>query len=295
MLRGYALAVAIIGIILLLAPAAPAFAASGSDDGTAMAAGTPEKSEAAEPKTEATPAVPQQSKKKSRPDYKAEDWTVAIYPIFVWAPVMGGSINLPDLPPLPAHPVQPPTGGDVSSGLTGAAFFGFGVQKKWFVADVSLLWASFGATQDQPKISLDSSFLFYDATAGVKLHKDLSVSAGVRHLGMTLDATIADRPKATWKPGVTDPMIGVDYRHSFSKHWGVDLNFKGGGFGAGSDVDLSTTGRLDWRFARHFGATFGYGMLHFKITDQVTTSLGTYHREVNQTLNGPIFGFGIYF
>jgi hypothetical protein len=55
------------------------------------------------------------------------------------------------------------------------------------------------------------------------------------------------------------------------------------------------TGRADWRFAKHFGATFGYGVLHFKITKDVTVLNTTYTREISQTLNGPIFGFGIYF
>jgi hypothetical protein len=46
-------------------------------------------------------------------------------------------------------------------------------------------------------------------------------------------------------------MIGLSYRSSLGKKWGVNLDFKGGGFGVGSDVEITATGGLDWRFARH--------------------------------------------
>jgi len=248
------------------------------------------------------PAAPIPNKKqkpsytppKPKSTYQAEDWTVAVYPILAWAPIMGGHIDVPNLPPLPSHPSEVPST-NLSGGLNGAALFGFGIQKKWFVTDVSVLWASIGASSDQTNSSLDTSFLFYDATAGVKLYKDLSISAGVRHLGLKMDVKIADFPSFNWKPGINDPILALNWRRSLSKHWGFDIAVKGGGFGVGSDVDLSATGRLDWRFARHFGLTMGYGGLHFKITDKIGVLGINYDGEVKQTLHGPIFGFGIYF
>jgi hypothetical protein len=242
---------------------------------------------------EADPAP--QSKPQSEPSYKAEDWTVAIYPILAWAPVMGANISLPELPAIPSHPITGPTQGSTSGELNGVALFGLSVQKKWFVADISVIWASVGSSRDQPPVSIDTSAIFYDATAGVKVFRDLALTAGVRRLGMRIDAKLGDFPELTWKPGVTDPILGLELRHSLGKKWGVDLALKGGGFGVGSDVDLSGTGRLDWRFARHFGMTMGYGALHFQISSQATVNSVTYVRETNQTLHGPIFGFGIYF
>ena len=292
MLTRYALA-PFLGITLLLVSGTMAFPAA-IDKLNSAEAGAPDK--AADSKAGGEPSAGQQSQKHPEPPYKAEDWTVAIYPILAWAPIMGAYINLPDLPPLPSLPIAgQPTGGTVTSGLNGAAFFGAALRTKRFVGDISVLWASVSASSTSPSISLDGSFIFYDAAAGVRLLRDLSFTGGVRHLGMTLDAKLGERPQVTWKPGVTDPMLGIEYRPSLGEHWGLDLDLKGGGFGAGSDVDVSGTGRLDWRFARHFGMTFGYGALHFQISSQVTTSLGTFTREVKQTLHGPIFGFGIYF
>jgi hypothetical protein len=225
----------------------------------------------------------------------AEDWTVVLYPILVWAPVMGGSVSMPDVPATPGQPGGGVSGGDVEGGLTGAYFFGFGVQKNWFVADFSAILAKSESTSTNPKIALDTDLVFYDASAGVKVTKDLAIVGGVRHLGLTLDAKLGDRPAVRWEPSVTDPMVGVLWRPSLSKHVGLDIALKGGGFGVGSDLDLSAVGRLDWRFARHFGLTAGYGVIHFKLSREFNTSFGTFERETTQTLHGPIFGLGIYF
>ncbi len=66
---------------------------------------------------------------------------------------------------------------------------------------------------------------------------------------------------------------------------GLDLHGDGGGFGIGSDVTYGANAKLDWRFAKHFGLSFGYALLHFEVSDTVaqrTFSLanlqpGAYH------------------
>jgi hypothetical protein len=35
------------------------------------------------------------------------------------------------------------------------------------------------------------------------------------------------------------------------------LHGDGGGFGVGSEVDMTATGRAEWQFARHFGIAMG--------------------------------------
>src|SRR5215831_11736000 len=65
----------------------------------------------------------------------------------------------------------------------------------------------------------------------------------------------------------------------------------GGGFGAGSGVDVSATGRTEWQFARHFGIAMGYGGIHFSKSNTVAGRTLT----ISPTLHGPIFGFGIFF
>ncbi len=280
----------ILAIPLLLLPLAPASAYAAIEGQDSVHSAAPDRNRGAE-----TQQSTQQSQKTATPDkpaQKAEDWTVAFYPILAWAPIMGASVDLPDQPPLPGGSVP---AGEVSGSLNGLALFGFSVQKARFVGDLSVLWGKVSATSTNPKNEIGMGFLFADASAGVKIYRGLALTGGVRRLGMKIDATLGDSPQVTWKPGVTDPMLGLQMRSSLSKKWGVDLRFEGGGFGVGSDVDVSAQGRFDWRFARHFGLTIGYGALHFKITSGVTVEGKTYTREANQTLHGPVFGFGIYF
>ena len=92
------------------------------------------------------------------------------------------------------------------------------------------------------------------------------------------------------KPGFWDPLIGVGW------HKGGDTvewhaTFEGGGFGVGSDVDISTAIRLDWKPTTHFGITAGYNLLYFKLSHTVADRTFT----AKQTLHGPIVGIGLYF
>lgn len=110
-------------------------------------------------------------------------------------------------------------------------------------------------------------------------------------MGLNIHGQVGNLPEAHWKPGVWDPMVGLDWRQAFGRKWLLRLDLAGGGFGVGNDVDLSADLRADWRFAHHFGLTMGYGALHFQNS---TTVLNQVHKT-KQTFNGPIFGFGIYF
>jgi hypothetical protein len=86
-------------------------------------------------------------------------------------------------------------------------------------------------------------------------------------------------------------LIGLTYRRYFGKKWRLLVHGDGGGFGVGSDVDVSATGRAEWEFARHYGVTMGYSGMHF--SDSARVGNGTLH--VSPTLHGPIVGFGFYF
>ncbi|MBV9501311.1 MAG: hypothetical protein JO138_18215, partial [Acidobacteriaceae bacterium] len=79
-------------------------------------------------------------------------------------------------------------------------------------------------------------------------------------------------------------------RTALGRKWFVVFDVAGGGFGVGSDVDISGSLRADWKFTRHFGITLGYGVEHF----QITTRVVDHDFTVKQTLNGPTFGFGIF-
>jgi hypothetical protein len=110
-------------------------------------------------------------------------------------------------------------------------------------------------------------------------------------MALRVSATLLDYPEVSRKPGFWDPLVGLSYRRTLGKKWRVRLHADGGGFGVGSDVDIAVTGQVDWRFAKHFGTTLGYGLLHFKESNAVLQRTLT----IDQTMNGPIVGFGIYF
>jgi hypothetical protein len=65
----------------------------------------------------------------------------------------------------------------------------------------------------------------------------------------------------------------------------------GGGFGVGSDVDVTATGRAEWQFVRHFGLSMGYGGMHFSQSKTIASQTFS----ISPTLHGPIMGLGIFF
>ena len=93
------------------------------------------------------------------------------------------------------------------------------------------------------------------------------------------------------KPGVWDPMIGIGWHHETGNSLDLHATFEGGGFGVGSDVDISGAIRLDWKPTTHFGITGGYSLLYFKLSHTLADRTFT----AKQTLHGPTVGIGLYF
>jgi hypothetical protein len=226
---------------------------------------------------------------------ESSDWNVEIYPLFVWAPFMGANATLPQFPNLPNLPDvpggTPGPSGNVSSSFNGAAFAQFRIEKSKWAVEPNLLWAGVSAETASPKAKIKTDVIYGQAMGGREVLPDLWLEGGVRRLALNVGVTLLDFPEVSRKPGLWDPLVGVSYRKPFGKKWRLDLHADGGGFGVGSDVDIAVTGRLDWRFAKHFGTTFGWGLLHLKISDAIARR----NLTVDQTLNGPILGFGIFF
>lgn len=220
----------------------------------------------------------------------ALDWTVAIYPVLAWVPIFGASVNFPDLPSLPGGGIGTGDSGTTSGSFNGAAFVGLSVQKSRWLVDFGGLWADISASKTTPKVSISTSAIYGDVFAGRQIYHNLALTGGVRRLALKIDAQLGNLPEQHWEPGVWDPMVGLDWRGALSHKWSVRLDLAGGGFGVGNDIDLSGSFRGDWRFARHFGLTMGYAALHFQNTDTVLNHV----HKTKQTLNGPVFGFGIY-
>ncbi len=221
------------------------------------------------------------------------DWKITIFPVYGWTPVLGASVNVPTVPDIggggrnfDVHP-----GAKVSGSFNGAALAGFRAEKGGFSTYASGLWAGLSADRSSPHASLDLDILYGQIMGGYEIFHNFSMEGGVRRMALKITANVEGYPSASRKPGVWDPLVGFSYRVYPGRKWRINLHADGGGFGVGSDSDVGLSGTAEWRFARHFGLTFGYAALRFKITDGV----GSSELSVQQTMHGPVFGFGIYF
>jgi hypothetical protein len=153
------------------------------------------------------------------------------------------------------------------------------------------LWAAVGGDRpDNPKLTVDADIIYFHATGGRTIYKDLSLTAGVRHYALKYDIKLAEQPTFSRKPGFTDPLVGLGWHHA-GRRLETHATFDGGGFGVGADVDLAAAFHLDWKPVSHFGLTGGYNVLYFKASDTV----GSRTLTVKQTVHGPLAGIGLYF
>lgn len=224
---------------------------------------------------------------------------VTVYPLLVRAPIFGASIHLPD------------TGGGGEGGdqtattdwsFNAAYMAGISVEAPRWFAEANGQWAALSAHRDTPFGSAESNTYFFLARGGVRVVRGLSATAGVRRLIERLDVTLTPvvNPTSTitgsTRPGVWDPLVGVDWRGPENDRWTFDLAFQGGGFGVGADVDLQGDAYADRHFGKHFDLRLGYSWVYFKLTvDNV--HVGSLDRPlvIKQTLHGPAIGFGIVF
>jgi hypothetical protein len=216
-----------------------------------------------------------------------EGWQTNVYPILVWVPLgIGMDVELP--------PVDGGSGdrASIADGRFDGAFLAGAAATNgtWRVAG-NVIWAGVGGDRvERPALSVDADIIYGYGTVGHAVARNLFVTAGVRRLALKYVVRLGDRPEFERKPGVWDPLVGLAYQR-IGKVLEVHANFDGGGFGAGADVDLGGTFRIDLKPTRHFGFTAGYTMLYLKLTDTVADRDFT----VEQTLHGPVAGIGFYF
>ncbi len=100
----------------------------------------------------------------------------------------------------------------------------------------------------------------------------------MRRLALKYKIEIGDQPDFQRKPGVWDPLVGLAW-HRVGEKLEVHAMFEGGGFGVGTDVELSGGLRLDWKPFEHFGFTGGYNFLYFKLSN--TLDRAGVHRQAD--------------
>jgi hypothetical protein len=243
--------------------------------------------------------------KQAEWDKGPDAWKTIIYPIFVWAPVLGADIKLPEIPSGPGGGGGGGGGGIIPEGTTsgnfnGAAFAGAEVFKSKWSMTANVLYAGMSGDRTSPHVHIGLNVIFGGILVGHQLLLDgLSLEGGFRRMALNINATVLDYPEVSRKPGVWDPLVGATYRRQLSKKWRLIGHFDGGGFGVGCDYDMVEGVRANWRFAKHFGLDMGGAALQFKISDTksvtVDNTVLSKTLTLSQTTWGPQFGFGIYF
>jgi hypothetical protein len=217
------------------------------------------------------------------------DWRFSVYPVLAWIPYnVSIDVNLP--------PVEGGGGGGggstINSHFDGAFLAGFSATNGVWRTDVDGLWAAVGGDRvpESPNLSVDVDVIYGHGVVGRRIAPDFFVTGGIRRIALKYDVVFGARAPFERKPGVWDPLVGIAW-HRERKHLDWHGVFEGGGFGAGSDVDLSATFRVDWKPTTHFGITGGYSLLYFKVSQD----LASQKFVAKQTLSGPIVGIGFYF
>jgi hypothetical protein len=221
----------------------------------------------------------------------ATGWDISVYPIYAWVP-LGIDINV-NIPPIDGGGGSGPDfGGDIVDGRFDGAFFGgLSAQKGKFRIDADVLWAAVGGDRvETPVLTVDADLIYGHGSVGLAMRPGLFVTGGVRRLALKYDIKLGDR-EFERKPGVWDPLVGIAYHGPADRKMVWHAVFETGGFGVGTDVEVNTGVRFDWKPATHFGITAGYNLLYFKLTNEVAARTFT----VKQTLHGPVVGIGLYF
>ena len=230
--------------------------------------------------------------------------TVTVFPLLVQAPIFGAEINLPSLPSIPGGGGGGEGGAVTQStdvSLNSAYEAGVELHAKWWLVEARALWTTLGANRQSPRINVDTTTYFVIGRAGVRFLPGLYATGGVRAVHVKLDTSltlpiVGKDVSGTAKDTFWDPMVGIEARVPVGRSAHVGGVFEGGGFGVGTDVDVSGEFRFDWHLASHFDLRFGYWYLYYKWS-VANVSIGSFQRELvsRQTLHGPVIGFGIPF
>lgn len=221
-----------------------------------------------------------------------DDWKVVIYPVFGWLPL---SINMDvNLPPIGGGGggSGPDFGGKIVDGRFDGAFFGglSAAKGNWRI-DADGLWAAVGGDRpERPVLRVDLDVIYAHGSIGRRVYSDVYATVGVRRMALKYEIELGDR-EFSRKPGLWDPLIGIGWHRQHNGALDFHATFEGGGFGVGSDVDLSGAVRLDWKPTTHFGIAAGYSLLYMKFSHTERERTFT----AKQTMHGPTLGIGLYF
>jgi hypothetical protein len=220
---------------------------------------------------------------------------ITIYPVLAQIPIFGAVITVPDVPGNPGG------SGTTDKSLNGAYMFGVIVETRHWLVDVNNLWAAVSAGRAQPLTNVDTDSRFFNGTVGLRVGGGIFAVGGIKRVGINLDVSVTGRVQQNTlngkaNPVLWDPMGGVEYRGRLTPRTTCDLAFKVGGFGIGTDYDLTTEGAVDWTIWRFVVLRAGYSFVRYKLT-VTNADVNALQRTIvsKQTLHGPEIGLGIRF
>ena len=207
-------------------------------------------------------------------------WRVVIYPVYGWLPIYRADVRFPDLPE-----------GSSDANLDQAFLAAFRVEKGRFALEGGFLYAGLSGEAERPLLKLEVDTQIADLRAGYEVVPDLYLEGGVRWLALDMQATISDYPTESWKPDLLEPVVGLTYRPLVGKHWRLVLHGDVGGLVTGDSTTATGSAKVEWQPAKHFLLVAG-GTVQYLRTEGTT---GARSVKLDQTLYGPIIGFGIPF
>jgi hypothetical protein len=226
---------------------------------------------------------------------------VSVYPILVQAPIFGASIDLPSVPSVPGDGGESDhQNGSTDVSLNTLYMAGLSVRAPRWFAEARGQWADLTASRATPGVTLDTKARFFTVRGGPTFGKGFSATVGLRRiwgaLGASLEVpSIGKTLSGSVDKALYDPLIGIDWRQRAGSLI-VEANFQGGGFGVGTDRDVSSEFTVNWRFTPHTDIRLGYGFFYYKISSD-PIPIGSFSRTLvsAQTLHGPTVGFAIVF
>jgi hypothetical protein len=232
----------------------------------------------------------------AKPAEESAGWDVSIYPILAYVPVMGINVRLPDAPPCTNCPPGTPPESSADSGLSGAAFFGFRVEKSRLSVEGVFNYAGLEASKDAPFVNVNLKIYAGSFKGGFMVVKDLYAEVGARYLELKVTAGVLTYPEVRWEPGRWDPQVGVTYHPRLGKRWRLQSHLDWVGLGGDAYSATSGQARLEWEPVKHFLLTAGYGFSKEKINATLETAkFGNKDIHLDYTLHGPVLGIGFNF
>lgn len=223
-------------------------------------------------------------------------WDVSVYPLLAYIPVMGINVRLPDAPPCTGCPPSTPPESSADSGLSGAAFFGFRVEKGRLAAEGVFNYAGLEASKSSPLVDVNLKIYAGAFKGGFMVVKDLYAEAGARYTRLKLTANVLTYPQVSWEPGRWDPVVGMTYHPQLAKKWRLQAHLDWVGLGGDAYSAVSGQAKVEWEPIKHLLLAAGYGFSKERMNGTIETAkYGNKDIHLDYTLHGPVLGIGIRF